>query len=76
MTLRLYEKDKLAQKFFQNAKLSWDCAYRNRIHQPGQLELSQFLLNYLKLILVNLFMITPNGTINLKASKKPMSGTE
>ena len=74
--LRLYEKDKLAQRFFQKAKLLWGGAYRNRIHQPRQLELSQFPLKYFKLILVNLLLITPNGTINLKASKKPMSGRE
>ena len=62
MILRLYEKDKLAQRFFQKAKPLWGGAYTNRIHQPGKLELSQFLLRYLKLILVNLFSITPNGT--------------
>ena len=62
MILRLYEKDKLAQRFFQKARPLWDGAYKNRIHQPGQLELSQFPLKYLKLILVNLFSITPNGT--------------
>ena len=62
MILRLYEKDKLAQKFFQKAKLLLSGAYRNRIHQPGQLELPQFALKYLKLILVTLFLITPNGT--------------
>ena len=62
MILRLYEKDKLAQRFFQKAKPLWGGAYKNRINQPGKLELSQFLLRYLKLILVNLFSITPNGT--------------
>ena len=37
--LRLYEKDKLAQRyFFQKAKSLWGVAYKNRIHQPGQLE--------------------------------------
>ena len=62
MILRLYGKDNLAQRFFQKAKLLWGSAYRNRIHQPGQLELPQFPLKYLKLILVNLFLITLNGT--------------
>ena len=62
MILGLYEKDKLAQRFFQKAKPLWGGAYTNRIHEPGKLELSQFLLRYLKLILVNLFSITPNGT--------------
>ena len=67
MILRLYEKDNLAQRFFQKAKLLWGSAYRNMgscqgIHQPGQLELPQFPLKYLKLILVNLFLITLNGT--------------
>ena len=62
MILRLYEKDKLAQRFFQKAKPLWGGAYKNRIHQPGQLKLSQFSLKYLKLTLVNLFSITPNGT--------------
>ena len=61
MILRLYEKDKLAQRFFQKGKILWGGAYRNRMHQPGQLELSQFLLKYLKLILVNLSLVTPNG---------------
>ena len=42
VTLRLYEKDKLAQRFFQKAKPLGGGAYKNRIHQPGQLELSQF----------------------------------
>ena len=37
--LRLYEKDKLARRqFFQKAKPLWGGAYKNRIHQPGQLE--------------------------------------
>ena len=54
--------DKLAQRFFQKAKLLSGGAYKNRIHQPGQLELSQFPLKYLKLILVNLSLMTPNGT--------------
>ena len=37
--LRLYEKDKLVQRyFFQKAKPLWGSAYKNRIHQPGQLE--------------------------------------
>ena len=37
--LRLYEKDKLAQRyFFQKAKSLLGAAYKNRIHQPGQLE--------------------------------------
>ena len=47
MILRLYEKDKVAQRFFQKAKPLWVGAYKNSIHQPGQLELSQFLLKYL-----------------------------
>ena len=39
MILRLYEKDKLAQRSFsQKAKPLWGGAYKNRIHQPGQLE--------------------------------------
>ena len=62
MILRLYENVKLAQRFFQKAKPLWAGACKNRIHQPGKLELSQFPLKYLKLILVNLFSITPNGT--------------
>ena len=62
MILRLYEKDKLAQRFFQKAKLLWGGAYKNRTHEPGQLELLQFPLQDLKLVLVNLFSITPNGT--------------
>ena len=62
MILRLYEKDKLAQRFFQKAKLLWGGASKNRIHQPGQLELSQFPLKYLKLNLVNLFSINLNAT--------------
>ena len=37
--LRLYEKDKLAQRsFFQKAKPLWGGVYKNRIHQSGQLE--------------------------------------
>ena len=37
--LRLYEKDKLVQRsFFQKAKALWGSAYKNIIHQPGQLE--------------------------------------
>ena len=37
--LRLYEKDKLVQReFFQKAKPLWGGTYKNRIHQPGQLE--------------------------------------
>ena len=37
--LRLYEKDKLAQRYiFQKAKPLWGSPYKNRIHQPGQLE--------------------------------------
>ena len=37
--LRLHEKDKLVQRsFFQKAKALWSSAYKNRIHQPGQLE--------------------------------------
>ena len=49
--LRLYEKDKLVQReFFQKAKPLWGGTYKNRIHQPGQLEQSQFSLKYLKLI--------------------------
>ena len=32
--LRLYEKDKLVQR----SKPLWGSAYKNRIHQPGQLE--------------------------------------
>ena len=78
MILTLYEKDKLfiRKGFFQKAKPLWGGAYKNRIHQPGQLELSQIPLKYLKLVLVNLFAITPNGTKWLKVSKKPMSGTE
>ena len=60
---RLYEKDKLAQRqFFQKAKHLWGGGYKNRIHQPGQLDQSQFPIKYLKLILVNLFSRTPNGT--------------
>ena len=43
--LRLYEKDKLVQReFFQKAKPLWSGTYKNRIHQPGQLEQSQFSL--------------------------------
>ena len=65
MILRLYEKDKLSQRFFQKAKPLWGGSYKNRInqvkYQPGQLELSQFPLKYSNLILVNLFSITPNG---------------
>ena len=57
MILRLYEKDKLAQRVFQKAKPLWGSSYKNRLHQPGQLELSQFPLKYLNLILV-----TPHGT--------------
>ena len=60
----------VAQRFFQKAKLLWGGRYKNRIHQPGQLELSQFPLKYLKSNLVNLFSITPNGTKKLKISKK------
>ena len=49
--LRLYEKDKLVQReYFQKAKHLWAGTYKNRIHQPGQLEQSQFSLKYLKLI--------------------------
>ena len=49
--LRLYEKDKLVQReFFQKAKPLWGGTYKNRIHEPGQLEQSQFPLKYLKLI--------------------------
>ena len=33
--LRLYEKDKLVQRYFFKKRGS---AYKNRIHQPGQLE--------------------------------------
>ena len=44
MILRLYEKDKLAQFFFQKGKPLWGGAYKNRIHQPDQLELSLFPL--------------------------------
>ena len=44
----------------------WAGAYKNRIDQPGQLKQSQFPLKYLKLILVTLFSITPNGTKYLK----------
>ena len=62
MILRLYEKDKLAQRFFQNTKPLWGGAYKGRINQPGQLELSEFPLKYLKLVLVNLFSIIPNRT--------------
>ena len=37
--LRLYEKDKLVQRqLFQKAKPLWGSAYKNRTHQPGQLE--------------------------------------
>ena len=37
--LRLYKKDKLVQReFFQKAKPLWGGTYKNRIHQPGQLE--------------------------------------
>ena len=61
MILRLYEKDIPTQRFFQKAKPLLGGAYKNRIHQPGQLELSKFPLKYLKLILVNLFSITSNG---------------
>ena len=61
MILRLCEKDKVAQRFFQKAKSLWG-AYKNRIHQSGQQELSQFPLKDLKLILVNLFSIAQNGT--------------
>ena len=61
--LRQYEKDKLVQGWsFQKVKPLWGGANKNRIHQPGQLEESQFPLKYLKLILVNIFSITPNGT--------------
>ena len=63
MILRLFEKDKLAQDFFKKAN-PYGMVYttdKDRIHQPGQLGLSQFPLKYLKLILVNLFLITPNG---------------
>ena len=60
----------VAQRFFQKAKLLWGSRYKNRIHQLGQLELSQFPLKYLKSNLVNLFSITPNGTKKLKISKK------
>ena len=61
--LRLYEKDKLVQgKFLQKAKPLWGSAYKNRIHQPGQLEQSQLPLKYSNLILVNIFSITPNET--------------
>ena len=62
MILRLYEKDKLAQRFFQKANSLWGGPYKNKVLQPGQLELSQFPLKYLNLILVNLFSITPHGT--------------
>ena len=45
MILRLFEEDKLFQReFFQKAKLLWSGTYKNRIHQPGQLEQSQFSL--------------------------------
>ena len=47
MILRLYEKDKLAQRFFQKVSPLWGGAYKNSIHQPGQLKLSQFPLKYL-----------------------------
>ena len=61
MILGLYGKDKLVQRqFFQKAKSLWGGAYKHRTQQPGQLEQSQFPLKYLKLILVNLFPITPN----------------
>ena len=43
--LRLFEEDKLVQReFFQKAKPLWSGTYKNRIHQPGQLEQSQFSL--------------------------------
>ena len=49
--LRLYEKGKLVQReFFQKAKPLWGGTYKNRIHQPGLLEQSQFPLKYMKLI--------------------------
>ena len=49
--LRLYEKDKLVQgEFSQKAKSLWSGTYKTIIHQPGQLEQSQFLLKYLKLL--------------------------
>ena len=39
VVLRLYEKYKLAQRYvFQKAKPLWGAAYKNRIHQPRQLE--------------------------------------
>ena len=61
MILRLYEKDKLAQRFFQKAKSLGGGAYKNRIHHIAQLEFSPFPLKDLKLILVNIFSITANG---------------
>ena len=57
--------------FFKKAKPLWGGAYKNRINRLGQLEQSQFPLKYLKLILVNLFWITPNGTKQLKVTKNP-----
>ena len=48
MILRLYEKDKLAQRFFQKAKCLGGGAYKNRIHHIAQLELSPFPLKNLE----------------------------
>ena len=53
MILRLYEKDKLAQRFFQKAKSLGGGAYKNRIHHIAQLELSPFPFNFGKSILDN-----------------------
>ena len=37
--LTLYQKGKLAQRqVFQKSKPLWSGVYKNRIHQPGQLE--------------------------------------
>ena len=62
--LKRYENTEINQfkrYFFQKGKPLWAGAYKNRIDQPGQLEQSQLPLKYLKLILVNLFSVTPDA---------------
>ena len=46
MILRLSEKDKLAQRFFQKAELLWGGAYQNIDH------LMNYLLQLLKLFFI------------------------
>ena len=70
VVLKLYENAKINQfsdnlyqrQFFQKNKPLWVGGCKHRIDQLIQLEQLQFPLKYLKLILVTLFSITPNGT--------------